>query len=237
MVPGDSAATSIILIGCDHDRFGDLKAAVAAGCPDVVLTPVADQSEALTYLHAKQYDIVIVASRGAGKHDLDFVRRLRAEASDPALLVLLPRNRGEDKAEFLRAGASRCLVRAGRWREGLVNVVRAAREQESRVKPRRSLKLRGQPNQGVDLIRITAGTLYHEICNPLMTILGMTELIMAEAATLDDAVADKVAAIRDSASRIQSTLDRLLNINEAVLRDTASGHMIDTRPSSQTSVK
>ncbi|MEW5995135.1 MAG: response regulator, partial [Candidatus Zixiibacteriota bacterium] len=71
----------------------------------------------------------------------------------------------------------------------------------------------GQANQQLaehaDLVRITAGTLYHEINNPLMTILGMTELILNDGEPQDDNITGKVRAIRTSAERIRSILMRL----------------------------
>ncbi|HWR82773.1 MAG TPA: histidine kinase dimerization/phospho-acceptor domain-containing protein [Candidatus Deferrimicrobium sp.] len=56
---------------------------------------------------------------------------------------------------------------------------------------------------------IVAGTLRHEINNPLMTILGMTELILDNGAEIDRETSRKVRVIRRSAQRIQSTLTRL----------------------------
>jgi signal transduction histidine kinase len=77
-------------------------------------------------------------------------------------------------------------------------------------------------------VRITAGTLLHEVRNPLMSILGEAELILDHTEPHDTEVAGKVRAIRRSARRIQSILERLAAISDPCIKETASGHMIDS---------
>jgi len=88
-----------------------------------------------------------------------------------------------------------------------------------------------QRPQLADLIRITAGTLYHEINNPLMTILGMTELILGNGCERIPAVAKKLRIIQRSARRIQSTLTRMSAISHPAIRETVSGKIIDPKQS------
>ena len=79
------------------------------------------------------------------------------------------------------------------------------------------------------MINITANTLAHEINNPLMTILGMSELLLGGAVQdCDPAVRDKLVVIQESARRIEEALNQLGNLSAPTLRDTPAGSLIKT---------
>lgn len=79
-----------------------------------------------------------------------------------------------------------------------------------------------------DLINIAASTLSHEINNPLMTILGETELLLQRADQNDSSLLQKIRVIRRSAFRIRSAMTRLAGLSEATVKRTDSGVMVDT---------
>ncbi|MDH4033222.1 MAG: hypothetical protein OEV80_05430, partial [candidate division Zixibacteria bacterium] len=87
------------------------------------------------------------------------------------------------------------------------------------------------------MMRTAAGTLSHEINNPLMAILGISELILKESRKHSPDVARKVTMIRQSAERIESSLKRLSNISEPSIRPTPAGAIVDIEPSRQTGQK
>lgn len=80
--------------------------------------------------------------------------------------------------------------------------------------------------QDSELIRITTGTLSHQINNPLMTIMGLTELILEENGAYDAELSHRVQIIRDSAEQIQNALRVLSEISKPNIRQTVSGPML-----------
>jgi signal transduction histidine kinase len=96
------------------------------------------------------------------------------------------------------------------------------------IRPRLSVRRKA------DMINITAGTLAHEINNPLMTILGVSELILSNGVDCPPEVFDKVKVIQKSARRIGAVLSHLASLSEPNFRATAVGNYIDT-PVTQTS--
>ena len=61
--------------------------------------------------------------------------------------------------------------------------------------------------------KITSQALSHEINNPLMTILGITELILDEQYKYENNLIEKINAIQESALRIQKSTHRRLHLN------------------------
>lgn len=61
----------------------------------------------------------------------------------------------------------------------------------------------------------TAVTLNHEINNPLTAILGNVQLLLLKREDLDDDVKKKLQTIEESASRIQTVVKRLLDLDAA----------------------
>jgi signal transduction histidine kinase len=90
------------------------------------------------------------------------------------------------------------------------------------IRPRLSVRRKA------DMINITAGTLAHEINNPLMTILGVSELILSNGVDCPPEVFDKVKVIQKSARRIGAVLSHLASLSEPNFRATAVGNYIDT---------
>ncbi|UCC43589.1 MAG: hypothetical protein JSU65_10675 [Candidatus Zixiibacteriota bacterium] len=93
----------------------------------------------------------------------------------------------------------------------------------------RPFKPRLSARRKADMINITANTLAHEINNPLMTILGMSELLLGGAVQdCDASVRDKLVVIQESARRIEEALNQLGNLSAPALRDTPAGSLIKT---------
>jgi len=89
------------------------------------------------------------------------------------------------------------------------------------------LRTRNRQDEHAAMMKIAAGTLSHEINNPLMAILGTSELILDNGGRYDRDVVKKVRIIQRSARRIETTLRRLAAISEPAMRQTASGALID----------
>ena len=80
-------------------------------------------------------------------------------------------------------------------------------------------------------LKVTSQTLAHEINNPLMTILGLTELILDNSFQYDIDLIDKIKVIQLSALRIQNSTHRMTHIISPVYQKTPYGMMINPQKS------
>jgi len=94
----------------------------------------------------------------------------------------------------------------------------------------RSLKPRLSLRRKADMVQVTVNTLTHEINNPLMTILGTTELLLSNSDGCDPEITDKIRIIQESGRRIRSTLEHLGGLDHPSLIATAAGSLIETAP-------
>jgi signal transduction histidine kinase len=81
------------------------------------------------------------------------------------------------------------------------------------------------------IIRLTVSTLAHEINNPLMTVMGTTELLLDDADELPPENVESIRMIQESARRIESTLTDLAATGTPQVRETPAGLMIDPKGS------
>ncbi|MBD3257010.1 hypothetical protein GF377_01160 [candidate division GN15 bacterium] len=82
------------------------------------------------------------------------------------------------------------------------------------------------------VVGTTVRTLAHEVNNPLMTILGTTELLLDKDDSLTPQQREKVTMIRESASRIRATLSELANLSGEALRGSPVGPLLQSKPDS-----
>lgn len=120
-----------------------------------------------------------------------------------------------------------CLVKTTAVHQELPEIIR----EQLKVRLRQCRKeLKNQKNgnsqSDSDIIKITTGTLSHQVNNPLMTILGLTELILEENGDNDDELTRRIKIIRGSAQKIQSSLKELSEISKPNIRQTVSGPML-----------
>lgn len=80
-----------------------------------------------------------------------------------------------------------------------------------------------------ETVNIAARTLAHEINNPLMSILGMTELLLGDRGHYSPDIRSKIEVIEESARRIESVMGQLEEVSEPILKSSAVGDLIDTR--------
>ncbi len=79
------------------------------------------------------------------------------------------------------------------------------------------------------VINLTVRTLAHEINNPLMTIMGTTELLLDTESGIPEDQVEKIRMIQDSAERIQSTLTGLAGDDSPSTKRTPVGLMLESR--------
>lgn len=80
----------------------------------------------------------------------------------------------------------------------------------------------------VNLTRVIASTLAHEINNPLMSILGTVELLFDDLDRTDQETAHKLLTIQTSARRIHRAIKNLSSLADARVKSTPSGSLIES---------
>ncbi len=184
--------------------------------------------EAEQLAQSRQFHLVIVADEPDSDNAPTLIRRLSNESRSTPLVFITDSDARWQADEVRKDGAAATIFRGTELLQELRSVIQQVCHHDRPTEGKHTLSLRGRRHRQVDLVKITAGTLHHEIANPLMTILGMAELILSGNGNVDPEIKDKVNAIHTSASRIQDSLYRLTSLDEPALRDTAAGPLIDT---------
>ncbi|HZU53080.1 MAG TPA: histidine kinase dimerization/phospho-acceptor domain-containing protein [Holophagaceae bacterium] len=146
------------------------------------------------------FEVVVVDARGVR----DVVACLRAYRAHPSFAttpVLVVRARELDGPELLAAGATDWLADALRW-ESLHHRLQSLRRH-------RDLQRKGRASERLETVRQMAGTLKHEINNPLAVISLQNELLQRKYP--DE---PKLAKIAEQVQRIQSLMQVLQQMRE-----------------------
>ena len=70
-------------------------------------------------------------------------------------------------------------------------------------------------NRDIELIKIATGSIAHELNNPLMTIIGVCELLLEKRKSLNPDLAKKINVIHKSAKRMKTALKKINNVSPA----------------------
>ncbi len=159
-------------------------------------------ASALHELHRVPYDVAVIAA-ALIKNDAAFLADLmQSERRD--MWIILTRANGQTVAgELAKLPNCRFVEKDAHFCSAIIRIIENLSVES--VSPA-GLRVTCQEEEAADIV---AGKLRHEINNPLMTILGMTELILDNPAEIDREISRKVRVIRRSAQRIQATLTRL----------------------------
>jgi DNA-binding NarL/FixJ family response regulator len=202
--------------------------------PSSLISILSCGQTALNEMRRNAFDIAII---GLDLPDVDgwgFVQLIRKEAPHLPIVAVGDTPSEQTAAEVAEAGADKYLAKEGFFHVALSDIVGKLYSRLSADTKRRHSCEKLKQKEQAALIRVTAGTLYHEVNNPLMTILGMTELILNNGYECDREVAKKLRIIRRSAQRIQSALTRLSTISRPAIKKTPWGKLIDPKKSRAT---
>ena len=146
------------------------------------------------------FEIVVVDARGV-RDGVECVRSYRAHPSFATTPILVVRARELDGPELLAAGATDWLADALRW-ESLHHRLQSLRSH-------RELQKKGRASERLETVRQMAGTLKHEINNPLAVISLQNELLQRKYP--DE---PKLAKIAEQVQRIQALMQVLQKMRE-----------------------
>lgn len=186
---------------------------------------------ALSELRRKEFDIVIIGLDLPDVDGLGFVQLIRKEAPHLPIVAIGDAPSEQAAAEAIEAGADEYLAKDGFFHVALPDIIGKLHSRLPADAKRRCSGEKLKEKEQAALIRVTTGTLYHEVNNPLMTILGTTELILNNGYECDREVTKKLRIIRRSAQRIQSALTRLSTISRPTIKETPLGKLIDPKKS------
>lgn len=226
-----------ILIVCD-DRHGAAALVneigeLFEGCQPAVCDP----PSSLQMLRARTFDLAILHVESGDVGVEEVADSIRHVAVDLPIVVSLPADSSISARGLSKLRGVYCLARSYDNPQSVTTII----EDILRVPVDGSLGLIG-PEENLteataEMMRTAAGTLSHEINNPLMAILGISELLLTEGKAQNPDLARKITMIRKSAERIEDSLKRLSNISEPSIKPTPSGSIVDISRDVKTSPK
>jgi CheY-like chemotaxis protein len=217
--------------------------------PSSSIATFSSASTALEELHRKNFDVAVISLELPDVDSAVLVALIRKEHRNLPIIVTgygsnaetettsfskktsETRTWGHPVADAARAGADEYVVKDSTFHQAIPRLLGDVYHRYVTAQEKEQLDVKHRREEQAKLIRITAGTLYHEINNPLMTILGMCELILNNGYDRDQEVIKKVKTIKKSAQRIQSSLARLSSISKPTVKETACGSLIDPQKS------
>ena len=226
-----------ILVVCNNHHDADLLVHEIGELFDRFDPVVCAQHEASGMVLEGCYDLAIIHADDSDKAVAELVQSIRNLATELPIIVSLPLESDISTHEFSSFNAVYCLTRNNRDPKTVTTII----EEVLRPPVAGSADWIGNETASIEtqaeMMRTAAGTLSHEINNPLMAILGISELILNDGKKHNPDVARKITMIRKSAERIESSLKRLSHISESSLISTPAGDIIDIKPNNQTRKK
>ncbi len=224
----------ILIVSDDGDAANCLVEEITAlfDSPRIEIT---ETRSAVQGLKAGRFDICIVHSEQGDPGLVESVSQLRKAAPDLTILVSLPEDSDIPTDRLESFGRVYCFTRNTRSPIAVTTIIEEIVRQPSSVRSGWVGKTKAAGGGQTEIIRTAAGVLSHEINNPLMTILGVSELLLNEIGNKKNReLAQKVTMIRKSAERIESSLKRLLNIAETQFQSTQSDRIAEVETISDT---
>ncbi len=179
----------------------------------------------------KEYDVAIIQYGLSDMDGIQLLQLLRQNDIDIPVIITASKESEYTATEALNSGASDFIVKEGNYHQSLSRIVGEVFRRRVLILNNREMEERLRETQQKDIMNIAAGTLAHEINNPLMMIQGTVELLLQSKLFDNNEVTKKLKIIRKSAERIKKSLNRLSNISHPSLIDTITGTLVDPKKS------
>jgi signal transduction histidine kinase len=222
-----------VLVVCDNHHDADQLVHEIGELFDRFDPVVCAQHEASGMVLEGCYDLAIINAENSGKAVVELVQSIRSLTTELPIIVSLPQESDIFTHELSLFGRVYCLTQNNRDPKTVTTII----EEVLRKPVAGSANWIGNETASIEtqaeMMRTAAGTLSHEINNPLMAIMGISELILNDRKNHNPDIAHKITMIRKSAERIESSLKRLSEISESSLKTTPAGDIIDINPNKQ----
>jgi signal transduction histidine kinase len=196
--------------------------------PNCIVTVFNDGLDALDELRRAVYNVAVIADSLTNIGGSELTSALHHEAIDVPMILVSPEASDSARISALKAGAAEYVVRDDSYHLRIPRIVAEVMRNQRVMVRARKLEDILNSREGTDVINIMAATLAHEINNPLMTILGITELLLGRNVSLDPELSGKISMIKRSAKRIEFALRRLSAAKQLEILPTDSGSLIIT---------
>jgi DNA-binding NarL/FixJ family response regulator len=183
---------------------------------------------AVNEIATRRFDIAVLDYDLREFDGLELLQLIRREAIDLPVVLLSERTCEQAASEAINYGAYDFLTKDDTYHLMLPRIIQESLRRAALIRKNRELEERLQTREGTEAIALASATLAHEINNPLMTILGVTDLLSRHPAFADRSSCDKLRAIELSARRIRSAVLKLTRMAEPSVVDTAGGLLLET---------
>jgi DNA-binding NarL/FixJ family response regulator len=197
-------------------------------CPDGRIVSVQTAQAAMAELTTRSFDIAIIDCDLEELSGLELLQLIRRETTELPVILLSTHKCEQAASEAINYGAYDFLAKDDTYHLVLPRIIQDSLRRASLVRKNRELEERLKAQEQTDAIALATATLAHEINNPLMTILGVTDLLRGNPAFADQSSKDKLRAIEESARRIRSAVLRLSKMSEPTVVSTSGGLILDT---------
>ncbi len=221
--------TNLRILLMEDNKYHSLliKRELTESYPQAVLSVFQSAAFAFDELQRNNYRVAIIDFNPAWSEGVDFIRKLHQEKPSLKIVVLALNDTNQLSQNVLEAGANRFIIKNDTFHRLLPDIIDKLLNPPSKKIKLLSHGLKLLPEETSTIIDLTVGTLAHEINNPLMTILGETELLLNNGYRLAPEIDRKLRIIEKSAQRIRKALTKLSNISEPTLKETPTGVFIE----------
>lgn len=217
-----SNAIKILICGSEKFQLGLIEDELTRSFRNLYLAMVDNIKQALCAVGNDRFDFIIVAVDDEAQ--IESIFKIKEIAFTSLIMVLT-----DKPAQALADNNVVILEKSTSVHQDIPEIIREklkAKLRQYRLELQEHQKIGSQSSS--ELIKITTGTLSHQVNNPLMTILGLTELILEENNAQDEELTRRIEIIRNSAQQIQNSLKNLSEISKPSIRQTVSGPMLVT---------
>lgn len=223
--------TEVLLIVQSNYHALLLKNEISSRLDNISLTVVHTLYDGLIFLKSNNVRSIIVDVDKFSDAELINLKVVHLDEPDIAIIALTADNSEEFAKKIFSHGVDELLIKDSSFHVIVPRLLDAALNKKEKENMLGQSKTKREKNIQFDQICTTASTLSHEINNPLMTILGITELVLDEPYKYDRELLKKLKIIKKSALRIQKSTQNLSNLSKPVFKRTISGKMVDIEKS------
>ena len=149
-------------------------------------------SAALEAARRHQYDVAVIEQSLPDFDGLELLALLRKDDIDLPVIITSTSGSEQLASEATRSGAAEYLVKDSSFHVTIPRLIGDVIRRRVLVLKNRELEQQLKQKDQVDVVKIAAGTLSHEINNPLMTILGTSELLLDDISLQDRELVRKI---------------------------------------------
>ncbi|MBN1212437.1 MAG: response regulator [candidate division Zixibacteria bacterium] len=208
-----------------------IKRELADKLPQCIVATFQSAEFARDELRRNVYNIALIDYNPSWGEGLDYIKRLHREMPTLKIILLASNDTNHLSENALESGATDFVLKEDDFQKGLACLIEKLISPVAHKIKFKTARKKSDSKEEKEIIELTVSTLAHEINNPLMTILGETELLLHNGYRLAPEIDRKIRVIEESAQRIRSALASLSGLTEPSLKETPTGTFIDLKKS------